>query len=242
MGRIVRTSRAAFPLRVRRAVCCVGLLLALASCRSLPEGEGVTHVVQPGETVYRISRYYEVPIESVIRANRVSDVTDVAVGTRLFIPNAHRPAATASIALLPGAIQRPGTSGRVLALRESNLVFTWPLHGEVSSRFGYRGGKGHDGIDIRAPRGTPVYAAEAGRVIHAGGGLGDYGKVVILKHVGRYSTVYAHHDSLRVSKGEFVEKGDLIGTVGTSGNASGPHLHFEVRRDRVPADPLSYLP
>lgn len=242
MGRLVRVPKAPFPVRFRRAVCGAGLLLSLASCRSVPEGEGVTHVVQPGETVYRISRYYEVPIESVIRANQVSDVTDVAVGTRLFIPHARRPPATASIALVPGAIPRPGPSGRALALRESHLVFIWPLHGEVSSRFGRRHGKGHDGIDIRAPRGTPVYAAEAGRVIHAGGGLGDYGRVVILKHVGRYSTVYAHHDALRVSKGEFVEKGDLIGTVGTSGNASGPHLHFEVRRDRVPDDPLSYLP
>jgi murein DD-endopeptidase MepM/ murein hydrolase activator NlpD len=242
MGRLVRVSKAVFPVRLQRAVCCAGLLLSLASCRSVPEGEGVTHVVQPGETVYRISRYYEVPIENVVRANRISDVTDVAVGTRLFIPDARRSPATASIALVPGAIQRPGTRGRVLALRESNLVFIWPLHGEVSSRYGRRNGKGHDGIDIRAPRGTPVYAAEAGRVIHAGGGLGDYGKVVILKHVGRYSTVYAHHDALRVSKGEFVEKGDLIGTVGTSGNASGPHLHFEVRRDRTPDDPLSYLP
>jgi murein DD-endopeptidase MepM/ murein hydrolase activator NlpD len=130
----------------------------------------------------------------------------------------------------------------VLALRESQLVFIWPVHGAVSSRYGRRNGRGHAGIDVRAPRGTPVYAAEAGRVIHSGGGLGDYGKVVIIKHVGRYSTVYAHHDSLKVSKGQFVEKGDLIGTVGTSGNASGPHLHFEVRRDRMPDDPLSYLP
>ena len=76
-------------------------------------------------------------------------------------------------------------------------------------------------------------------MIHTGGGLGDYGKVVILKHVGRYSTVYAHHASLRVSKGQFIEKG---GQIGTSGNASGPHLHFELRRDRAPEDPLSYLP
>jgi len=233
MGRLVR-----FP----RAACCAGLLLSAAGCRSLPTDSGVTHIVQPGETVYRISRYYEVPIENVIRANHVADVTDVAVGTKLWIPDARRSPATASIALVPGAIPHPGASGRVQALRESSLIFAWPLHGQVSSRFGRRNGRGHDGIDIRAPRGTPVYAAEAGRVIHAGGGLGDYGRVVILKHVGRYSTVYAHQDSLRVSKGEFVEKGERIGSVGTSGNASGPHLHFEVRRDRAPDDPLSYLP
>jgi murein DD-endopeptidase MepM/ murein hydrolase activator NlpD len=228
--------------RFQQAALFCALLAWLAGCRSVPESSDVVHVVQPGETVYRISRYYEVPIDSVVRANRIGDVTDVSVGTHLAIPGARRPAATASIALNPAAIPRPGSSGRAEALRESNLMFIWPLNGEVSSRFGRRNGKGHDGIDIRAPRGTPVYAAEAGRVIHAGGGLGDYGKVVIVKHVGRYSTVYAHHDSLRVSKGDFVEKGDLIGTVGTSGNASGPHLHFEVRRDRLPDDPLSYLP
>lgn len=233
--------------RARLAISCAGLLLSVAGCRSVPAGEGVTHVVQPGETVYRISRYYEVPIDSVIRANHVRDVTDVAVGTPLFIPNARHASATASIALpgaalQPGAIPHPGPSGRAIALRESKLVFVWPVTGQVSSRFGRRFGRTHEGLDIRAPRGTLVHAAEAGRVIHSGGGLGDYGKVVIVKHAGHYSTVYAHHDQIRVSKGEFVEKGDVIGTVGTSGNASGPHLHFEVRRDRVPDDPLAYLP
>jgi murein DD-endopeptidase MepM/ murein hydrolase activator NlpD len=235
--------------RPRRAIACAGLLISVAGCRSVPAGGGVTHVVQPGENLYRISRYYEVPVDSVIRANHVADVTNVAVGTRLFIPNTPHKPATASIALagaaaplLPGAIPHPGPSGRVLALRESNLVFAWPITGPISSRFGERGSRPHDGIDIRAERGTPVHAAEAGRVIHAGGGLGDYGKVVIVKHAGHYSTVYAHHDKIRVSKGDFVEKGDVIGTVGTSGNASGPHLHFEVRRDRIPDDPLSYLP
>ncbi len=234
-------------VRARRAIACAGLLISVAGCRSVPSGEGVTHVVQPGETVYRISRYYEVPIDSVLRANRVSDVTSVAVGTQLWIPDSRHPPATASIALVgaaaaPGSIPRPGQSGRILALRESKLVFAWPVTGQVSSRFGTRGKRVHDGIDIRAPRGTLVRAAEAGRVIHSGGGLGAYGKVVIVKHAGRYSTVYAHHDRIRVNKGQFVEKGDVIGTVGTSGNASGPHLHFEVRRDRVSGDPLSYLP
>jgi murein DD-endopeptidase MepM/ murein hydrolase activator NlpD len=218
-----------------------GLLLVLAACASTHTGEGVVHVVRPGETLYRISRYYEVPLETVIRVNDVEDVSDVAVGTQLWIPEARRSAATASIAL-PAAIAHPGPGGRELALRESNLVFDWPVRGQLSSGYGRRGGSTHDGVDIRAPRGTPVRAAEAGRVIHSGDGLGDYGEVVILKHAGRYSTVYAHHDAIRVREGEFVEKGDIIGTVGTSGNASGPHLHFEVRRDRRPQDPLAYLP
>jgi murein DD-endopeptidase MepM/ murein hydrolase activator NlpD len=79
-------------------------------------------------------------------------------------------------------------------------------------------------------------------VIHSGGGLGDYGKVVIVKHAGRYSTVYAHNQRNRVRKGEFVEKGQVIAEVGKTGNASGTHLHFELRRDRHPEDPLLYLP
>ena len=85
-------------------------------------------------------------------------------------------------------------------------------------------------------------AAEAGRVIHSGGGLGDYGKVVIVKHAGRYSTVYAHNRRNRVREGEFVEKGQVIAEVGKTGNASGAHVHFELRRDRRPQDPLLYLP
>ena len=74
------------------------------------------------------------------------------------------------------------------------------------------------------------------------GKLGGYGKVVIVKHAGRYSTVYAHNRKNRVKKGQFVERGQVIAEVGTSGNASGPHVHFEVRRDRRAEDPLAYLP
>jgi murein DD-endopeptidase MepM/ murein hydrolase activator NlpD len=87
-----------------------------------------------------------------------------------------------------------------------------------------------------------VRAAEAGRVIHSGKGLGAYGNVVIVKHTGRWATVYAHNRRNHVRKGAFVEKGDVIAEVGKTGNASGPHLHFEIRRGDVPRDPLPCLP
>ena len=112
----------------------------------------------------------------------------------------------------------------------------------MSAAFGWQNGRNHEGIDIPAKSGTPIRAAEAGRVIHSGAGLGDYGKVVILKHAGRYSTVYAHNRRNNVRKGHFVEKGDVIGEVGATGNATGPHVHFEVRMDRTPLDPLLFLP
>ena len=131
-----------------------------------------------------------------------------------------------------------GSRGR----RAGDLKLIWPVSGKLSSRFGWRNGRGHDGIDIPAKSGTPIVAAAAGRVIHSGRGLGDYGRVVILKHEGYYSTVYAHNRRNRVGKGDFVEKGEVIGEVGSSGNASGSHVHFEVRLNRKPLDPLLFLP
>jgi murein DD-endopeptidase MepM/ murein hydrolase activator NlpD len=99
----------------------------------------------------------------------------------------------------------------------------------------------HDGIDIRAPRGTIVRAAESGRVIHADASLAGYGNMVILKHAGRLSTVYAHNRKLLVRVGDFVEKGDAIAEVGQTGNATTPHLHFEIRAVGAARDPLDYL-
>jgi len=238
MGRIT----AAAPPRARWSGIVIACLALLGvACASLPEG-GTVHVVQPGENLYRISRHYQVDVASIRRANGIRDVTQLWVGQRLRIPGADRPQPEAKLApgdRSPRPKSRPGD--RALALREADLRFVWPLRGKVSSGFGRRRGRSHEGIDIPAKKGTKVHAAEAGRVIHSGR-LGDYGKVVIVKHAGRYSSVYAHNTRNNVSRGAFVEKGDLIATVGRTGNASGSHLHFEVRRDRVAQDPLDYLP
>jgi murein DD-endopeptidase MepM/ murein hydrolase activator NlpD len=217
--------------------------LAVAGCASTPDGP--EHVMRPGENLYRLSRYYGVSVDEIKRANHIRDVTEIRIGTKLVIPGAAKPPPPASLAYVPRADRAPRgsrSSRRALARRETDLDFSWPVRGRLSSRFGWRRGRHHDGIDIPAKSGTPVQAAEAGRVIHSGKGLGDYGKVVIVKHAGRYSTVYAHNRRNRVRKGEFVEKGQVIAEVGKTGNASGNHVHFELRRDRRPEDPLLYLP
>lgn len=226
--------------RRARVILALGLVLFVA-CASGPR-QGVTHVVKPGENLYRISKHYGVSVESIKRANGIRDVTTIQVGTRLRIPRAQRGASSRALAAPPSAAPAPSGGGRALAKREADLDFVWPVRGRVSSNYGRRNGRPHEGIDIPAKSGTPIYASEAGRVIHSGRGLGDYGKVVIVKHAGRYSTVYAHNRKIFVSKGDFVEKGQLIAHVGSTGNASGPHLHFELRRDRKPQNPRSYLP
>ena len=107
------------------------------------------------------------------------------------------------------------------ARREARLRFEWPLRGRLTSRFGVRSGRRHEGIDLAAPRGSAVRAAEAGKVIFSGR-LGAYGRCVIVKHAGHYRSVYAHATKTLVRKGQFVDRGQKIATVGSTGRATGP--------------------
>ena len=225
----------------RRAALAAVLLALALGCASTPDEPGagdVVHVLQPGENLYRLSKYYGVSVQDIMSANHIDDVSDIPTGARLVIPGTARTPASSSL-----AAYAPSTPGgrRGPSAHAAGLDFAWPLHGTLSSRYGWRSGSQHEGIDISAQRGTLVHAAEAGRVIYSGW-LGSYGRVVIVKHVGDWSTVYAHNQKNRVEEGDFVERGDVLAEVGASGNASGPHCHFEVRRDRRPEDPLAYLP
>ncbi|QBI21899.1 hypothetical protein ER308_03910 [Egibacter rhizosphaerae] len=121
-----------------------------------------------------------------------------------------------------------------------------PVGGPVTSSFGYRTHpvlgtqRLHAGIDFGAPTGTPIRAADGGRVVQAGG-RGGYGITVVIDHGGGLSTLYAHQSSLNVSAGESVSRGDVIGYVGSTGVSTGPHLHFEVREGGSPVNPAPYL-
>ncbi|MEX2613713.1 MAG: peptidoglycan DD-metalloendopeptidase family protein [Gaiellaceae bacterium] len=118
--------------------------------------------------------------------------------------------------------------------------FIWPLNGTFVSGFGMRWGRMHEGIDIAAPTGTPVWAAAAGTVIHSGW-LGGYGLLVVVDHGNGVATAYAHNSSLLVAVSQNVSQGETIALVGSTGNSSGPHVHFEVRVNGVAVDPLLYL-
>ena len=116
----------------------------------------------------------------------------------------------------------------------------WPVNGPVTSPFGMRWGRMHTGIDIGVPYGTPIHAAASGQVIYAGW-MDGYGNLVFIDHGRGLSTGYAHQSSIAVSNGQTVTQGQVIGYVGCTGHCFGPHLHFEVRVNGTPVDPLGYL-
>lgn len=126
--------------------------------------------------------------------------------------------------------------------------FQWPVHGAVvtqkfrpKKRRPYR--RVHQGIDLAAPKNTPIYSIDHGIVRYAGAGFTGYGRLIIIEHVDkRYRSYYAHLSRYKVEKGDVVSKGDLVGLMGQSGRATGVHLHFEVRKDKVAINPLDLLP
>ena len=182
--------------------------------------KGVIHYVQKGETLWQISRKYQVSVQSITSANQISESGRLLVGQRLIIPN------TGSSSI-------------------SSRSFIWPLNGLITSQFGIRtlGNRRdyHTGIDIDAQTGALIKAAESGKVSFSGY-INGYGNVVIIDHAGGYSTVYAHSSSNLVEEGQEVTKGEVICKSGSTGNATGSHLHFEIRENGKPVNPLNYLP
>jgi murein DD-endopeptidase MepM/ murein hydrolase activator NlpD len=134
----------------------------------------------------------------------------------------------------------PGPAGPI---RRGSGNFIWPVNGSISSGFGMRWGRLHAGVDIPAATGTPIRAAAAGTVAFTQpeSSSGGYGNYTCVSHGGSISTCYAHQSSFAVSGGQSVSQGQVIGSTGCTGHCLGPHLHFEVRVNGSPVDPLGYL-
>jgi murein DD-endopeptidase MepM/ murein hydrolase activator NlpD len=121
--------------------------------------------------------------------------------------------------------------------------FTWPVPQfyKVSSHFGPRGRRHHDGIDIPAPKGTPIVAVDKGVVIYSDNGIRGYGNMIVIAHSDEIFTVYAHNRTNKVDKGDKVRRGQVIGEVGNTGRSTGPHLHFEIRVKNKAKNPSRFL-
>ena len=121
--------------------------------------------------------------------------------------------------------------------------FVWPVKGKILTPFGTAGGQKSDGIDIQAQTGEPVKAADGGTVVYAGNEVAHLGNLLLIQHPGGYITAYGNNDALLVKKGDSVKKGQVIAKAGSSGGASSPRLHFEVRKGGSnTVDPTTVLP
>lgn len=219
-----------------------------------------THTVSAEDTGLGIALNYGVTWSAIAAANGLDPKLPLKPGQKLVIPTltkvkppfaeafaAAKPAAPAAAATgtTPRMAPDPGAApGAPPIAATPPARFAWPVKGPITRAFVARGGDKpfHDGIDIKAEKGTAARAAAAGTVIFAGQGPKEYGLTVIIHHGGRWTTTYGFLDRITVKDGDRVKATERVGLVGDTGLATEPQLHFEVRRNRVALDPVKYLP
>jgi len=196
-----------------------------------------THTLQKGETLWRVAQLYKTSVDNLKKMNGITDVARLSVGMVLVVGEGSEVASVAE----PG--KAPAAKKKKKKRKHSTKKYPlrWPAEGAITARYGQRRGKPHDGIDIGASAGTAIHAAAAGVVVFSDK-HGGYGNLIVLRHKTGLVTVYAHNRKNLVSKGQTVRLGELIAEVGDTGQSTGPHLHFEVRRGANPQNPLRFLP
>jgi murein DD-endopeptidase MepM/ murein hydrolase activator NlpD len=200
--------------------------------------DGIVHIVQPGQTLWRIARAYGIPLETLAAANGIEDPSRVEVGTPILVPGA-----LATIAVAPFPAPPPTARLDPAVHPDPSADFLWPVDGGTFMRpFGEpRYHHKHAGVDIRGARGQDILAARDGVVAFCGGTRTGYGTMVILDHGDGVQTLYAHAQEVLVKPGEAVHRGQPIALLGRTGNATTEHCHFEIRLENRPVDPMTYL-
>jgi len=215
------------------------------------------HVVEKGDTGYGISRRYGVDVTALMRANDISEPYILRVGQKLRVPGGGGDPAGAQQTRVASSAgesdsENAAASGGPVDADLSGAVpdppprsdsaFAWPVRGKLVSRFGPKsGGRHNDGINIAAPKGAPVRAAENGVVAYAGDDLADFGNLILIRHDGGWVTAYAHNAEILVERGDTVQRGQTIARVGTTGSVDRHQLHFEIRKGTRAVDPEEYL-
>jgi len=211
-----------------------------------------TYKVRPKDTLYKIGRRFGIPYKTLARNNHIRSPYTIYTGQRIYLNGVAPRSRTLPVAkhqYKPKRVKKTvkKTAKKYSAKRSTSKStkssrLRWPVDGVLTSHFGRRGSRMHDGIDIGAKEGTAIHAAAAGEVVYSDHRLTGYGKLIIIRHRHDLFTAYAHNQRNLVRKGDKVKTGDVIARVGHTGRATGSHLHFEVRRGPTPVDPLSYLP
>ena len=200
-------------------------------------------MVKPGETPAKIAKEAGIPLEDLLEINGLRRGQPLEPGRLVFVLGASAQAGTIPADAQPRLPTALPAEPAAESEASSKAPLRWPLAKPIlTSLFGKRWGRDHEGIDMKAPIGTPVLAAADGEVLYAGDKVRGYGNMVVLQHAGDLVTVYAHNSLLLVHVGDRITAGQEISRVGDTGHATGPHLHFEVRRKQEPQDPLQFLP
>jgi len=240
-------------------ISLICLLLVLSGCfRTVvpytpQRAEYASYQVRSGDTLGSIAKRHKLDYKTLARRNHLRAPYTIYVGQRLYLwrhapKSTHLPMPKIHKKAHRHIVKKKAKSSRKAAKKLSRAVHKgkvslhWPVRGKISSKFGRRHGRPHDGIDIAAKEGTPVRAAAAGEVVYADHRLTGYGNLIIVRHSHDMFTAYAHNQRNLVHKGQRVKRGDTIARVGHTGRSSGSHLHFEVRRGPTPVNPLVYLP
>lgn len=204
---------------------------------------GIVHPVGKHETLAELSKRYRVGIQDIVDANQLDNPHMITENQKIIIPNATelrlRPKPEVKSALQ--TIHESGSGQAVpLVKTQTGRRLSWPTAGIVTSGFGWRWFRMHSGMDIAGPVGTPVKAAKEGRVVYSGW-MGGYGYCIDIDHGNGITTRYGHNSSLHVQVGQYVYRGQVISSMGSTGHSTGPHLHFEVRINGEAMDPRGYF-
>ena len=193
---------------------------------------GKYHVVKKGETLWALSRFYQVDVNTLARNNNIKNPNLIYPGQQILITTKRTKSQVAA--------QKEKRRTRIAAIKP--LDFNWPLRGHIIEHFGSSGQRYNQGIDIRAAEGTPVQSIFSGLVTYSSDELKGYGNMIIIEHNTDFTSIYSHNQVNLVRNGDQVAKNQMIARVGRTGKTTEPKLHFELRFQGEPVNPLLYLP
>jgi hypothetical protein len=211
-------------MRLGLTALCLMFLFFFSSCSTVSSG----HYVQlhKNTTLDDLAKELGVSTWLLKKANAGRKI---ASGSWVFVP------------LPRGVLANMSNSPMKAMLNSGELLWPVPSSKRLSSKFGKRWGKSHEGVDIPARVGASILSSNDGVVVYSGNGIGGYGNITVISHEGGLFTVYAHAKKNFTSKGDFVYRGQVIAQVGLTGRTTGPHLHYEVRHDSKAVDPMNFI-